>query len=203
MFTGIVTAVGEVRQAREADGGLELTIACPYPELIAGESIAVDGACLTAAWVSSGAFTAHLVRTTLERTGFAGYAIGRRVNLERALRAGDPLGGHLVQGHVDGLGMVMRVAQHADARLIDLQVPEEVARISIPLGSITVDGVSLTVNAIPAPGTIQISLIPFTLEHTTLGERRVGDRVHLEGDTIGKYVAAMLKGQGRTGRGEG
>ncbi len=203
MFTGIVTAVGEVRQAREADGGLELTIACPYPELIAGESIAVDGACLTAALVSSGAFTAHLVRTTLERTGFAAYAIGRRVNLERALRAGDPLGGHLVQGHVDGLGTVMRVAQHADARLIDLQVPEEVARISIPLGSITVDGVSLTVNAIPAPGTIQISLIPFTLEHTTLGERRVGDRVHLEGDTIGKYVAAMLKGQGRTGRGEG
>ncbi len=203
MFTGIVTAVGEVRQAREADGGLELTIACPYPELIAGESIAVDGACLTAALVSSGAFTAHLVRTTLERTGFAAYAIGRRVNLERALRAGDPLGGHLVQGHVDGLGTVLRVAQHADARLIDLQVPEEVARISIPLGSITVDGVSLTVNAIPAPGTIQISLIPFTLEHTTLGERRVGDRVHLEGDTIGKYVAAMLKGQGRTGRGEG
>ena len=203
MFTGIVTALGEVRQAREADGGLELTIACPYPELIAGESIAVDGACLTAARVSAGAFTAHLVRTTLERTGFAAYAIGRRVNLERALRAGDPLGGHLVQGHVDGLGTVMRVAQHADARLIDLQVPEEVARISIPLGSITVDGVSLTVNAIPAPGTIQISLIPFTLEHTTLGERGVGDRVHLEGDTIGKYVAAMLQGQGRTGQGKG
>ena len=203
MFTGIVTALGEVRQAREADGGLELTIACPYPELIAGESIAVDGACLTAARVSSSAFTAHLVRTTLERTGFAAYAIGRRVNLERAIRAGDPLGGHLVQGHVDGLGTVMRVAQHADARLIDLQVPEEVARISIPLGSITVDGVSLTVNAIPAPGTIQISLIPFTLEHTTLGERRVGDLVHLEGDTIGKYVAAMLQGQGRTGPGKG
>ena len=95
------------------------------------------------------------------------------------------------------------MGQHADARLIDLQVPEEVARISIPLGSITVDGVSLTVNAIPAPGTIQISLIPFTLEHTTLGERRVGDLVHLEGDTIGKYVAAMLQGQGRTGPGKG
>ena len=92
---------------------------------------------------------------------------------------------------MDGVGTVKRVSQHADARLIDIRVPDEVARISIPLGSITVDGVSLTVNAIPAPGTIQISLIPFTLEHTTLGERRVGDRVHLEGDTIGKYVAAM------------
>jgi len=203
MFTGIVTAVGEVREAREADGGLELTITCPYAELAAGESIAVDGACLTAASVSPGAFTAHLVRTTLERTGFAAYAVGRRVNLERALRVGDPLGGHLVQGHVDGVGTVIRVSQHADARLIDLRVPDEIARISIPLGSITVDGVSLTVNAISAPGTIQISLIPFTLEHTTLGERGVGDRVHLEGDTIGKYVAAMLQKEGRKGRGEG
>ena len=203
MFTGIITAVGEVREARPADGGLELTIACPYPELVLGESIAVDGACLTVARVSPGAFTAHLVRTTLERTGFAAYTVGRRVNLERALRAGEPLGGHLVQGHVDGLGTVMRVAQHADARLFDLRVPDEVARISIPLGSITVDGVSLTINAIPAPGTIQISLIPFTLEHTTLGERRVGDRVHLEGDTIGKYVAELLKGERGTGKGEG
>jgi riboflavin synthase len=203
MFTGIVTAVGEVREAREAGGGLELTIACPYADLAAGESIAVDGACLTAASVSPGAFTAHLVRTTLERTGFAAYAVGRRVNLERALRVGDPLGGHLVQGHVDGVGTVIRVSQRADARLIDLRVPDEIARISIPLGSITVDGVSLTVNAISAPGTIQISLIPFTLEHTTLGERGVGDRVHLEGDTIGKYVAAMMKGDGGKGKGGG
>ena len=203
MFTGLVTAVGEVREAREAGGGLELTIACPYAELAPGESIAVDGACLTAASVSPGAFTAHLVRTTLERTGFAAYAAGRRVNLERALRAGDPLGGHLVQGHVDGVGTVIRVSQHAGACLIDLRVPDEIARISIPLGSITVDGVSLTVNAMPAPGTIQISLIPFTLEHTTLGERGVGDRVHLEGDTIGKYVAAMMKGEGEKGKGGG
>jgi riboflavin synthase len=195
--------VGAVHEVRSADGGLELTIACPYPELVAGESIAVDGACLTAARVAPGAFTAHLVRTTLERTGFAAYSVGRRVNLERALRVGDPLGGHLVQGHVDGLGTVIRVVQHADARLIDLEVPDGVARVSIPLGSITVDGVSLTVNAIPAPGTIQISLIPFTLEHTTLGERRVGDRVHLEGDTIGKYVAEMLKGGWRGAQGDG
>ncbi|MBW8839824.1 MAG: riboflavin synthase [Gemmatimonadales bacterium] len=201
MFTGIVTAVGVVREVRSADGGLELTITCPYSELVAGESIAVDGACLTATRVSADEFTAHLVRTTLERTGFATYSVGRRVNLERALRVGDPLGGHLVQGHVDGVGTVIRVAQHADARLIDLEVPDTVARVSIPLGSITVDGVSLTVNAIPAPGTIQISLIPFTLEHTTLGERRVGDRVHLEGDTIGKYVAEMLKGGWRAAQG--
>ena len=203
MFTGIVTAVGEVRETRQADGGLELTIACPYPELVPGESIAVDGACLTAARVAPGEFTAHLIRTTLERTAFGEYSIGRRVNLERALRAGDPLGGHLVQGHVDGVGTVERVAQHADARLVDVRVPDAVARVSIPLGSITVDGVSLTVNAIPARGTIQISLIPFTLEHTTLGERRVGDRVHLEGDTIGKYVAELLQGERGKATGEG
>ena len=120
------------------------------------------------------------------------------MNLERALQLGDRLGGHLVQGHVDGVGTVLRVADRDDARLLDLEVPAEVARVSVPLGSITVDGVSLTVNAIPAPGVIQVSLIPFTLQHTTLGERRPGDRVHLEGDTIGKYVrqfaGAPLKG---------
>ena len=192
MFTGIITAVGEVREARAAEGGLELTITCPYPELVAGESIAVDGACLTAARVSPGAFTAHLIRTTLERTAFGEYSAGQRVNLERALRAGDPLGGHLVQGHVDGVGTVVRVATRDDARLIDLRVPEAVARATVPLGSITVDGVSLTVNDLPEPGTIQISLIPFTLQHTTLGLRGPGDRVHLEADTIGKYVRAFV-----------
>src|SRR3954471_8421413 len=122
MFTGIVTAVGAVREARSADGGLELTIACPLPELVPGESIAVDGACLTAARVSPGTFTAHLIRTTLERTAFGEYSTGRRVNLERALRAGDPLGGHMVQGHVDGVGTVERVFPHADARLVDVRV---------------------------------------------------------------------------------
>jgi riboflavin synthase len=95
--------------------------------------------------------------------------------------------------------MVERVADRADARLLDLRVPAEVAHVSVPLGSITVDGVSLTVNAIPAPGVIQISLIPFTLQHTTLGERRPGDRVHLEADTLGKYVAELLRARGDLG----
>ena len=196
MFTGIVTAVGEVLEAREAGGGLDLILACPYPGLVPGESIAVDGACLTVARAVDGGFTAHVVRTTLDRTGFSSYRPTRRVNLERALRAGDPLGGHLVQGHVDGLGTVERVGKREDARLLDIRVPPSVAEVSIPLGSVTVDGVSLTVNAVPGPDLIQISLIPFTLEHTTLGERRVGDRVHLEGDTIGKYVRAMLGSRG-------
>jgi riboflavin synthase len=193
MFTGIVTAVGTVREARATDRGLELIVDCPYAGVVPGESVAVDGACLTVERAVPGGFVAHVIRTTIERTRFGEYAAGQRVNLERALRAGDRLGGHLVQGHVDGVGTVERLATHDDARLIDLRVPAEVARVTVPLGSITVDGVSLTVNAVPAPGTIQISLIPFTLQHTTLGLRTPGDRVHLEADTIGKYVQGLLE----------
>jgi riboflavin synthase len=193
MFTGIVTAVGTVQRARSAASGIELTIECSYSNIALGESIAVDGACLTVQAIQPGGFTAHVVRTSLERTRFGDYAQGRRVNLERALRMGDRLGGHLVQGHVDGVGDVVRVIEGQDAKLLDIKVPEEVARVSIPLGSITVDGVNLIVNAKPGPLVIQISLIPFTLQHTTLGERAAGDRVHLEGDTIGKYVAALME----------
>lgn len=196
MFTGIVTAVGTVGRAERIADGLELTIASPYSDLALGESVAVDGACLTIQAKNSASFTSHVIRTSLDRTRFGEYAAGQRVNLERALRAGDRMGGHLVQGHVDGVGRVERVLDRDDARILDLRVPEEVARVSIPLGSITVDGVSLTVNAKPEPGIIQISLIPFTLQHTTLGDRRVGDRVHLEADTIGKYVAELLNQRG-------
>jgi riboflavin synthase len=193
MFTGLVTAVGEVRRRVEDERGLELAVACPYEGLVPGESIAVDGACLTAQQVAPGEFTSHIIRTSLERTNFSSYSVGRKLNLERALQVGDRLGGHLVQGHVDGVGTVERVAERDDARLLDLTVPDDVARVSVPLGSITVDGVSLTINGMPTPGVIQISLIPFTLQHTTLGQRRPGDRVHLEADTIGKYVAHLLR----------
>jgi riboflavin synthase len=192
MFTGIITALGTVQHSNQTDGGIELTIACPFTDLELGESIAVDGACLTVQGIQPGGFTVHVVPTTLDRTRLGVLGRGRRVNLERALRMGDRLGGHLVQGHVDGVGKVVDVIRGHDITLLDLEVPGEVARVSIPLGSITVDGVSLTVNAIPAVGVIQISLIPFTLQHTTLGERRVGDRVHLEADTLGKYVAALF-----------
>ena len=193
MFTGIVTAVGTVRATRPASGGLEMTIETPYSDLTLGESVAVDGACLTVQSLDGGAFTVHIIRTSLDRTMFGGYEAGRRVNLERAMQVGDRLGGHLVQGHVDGVGTVATVSEREDARLLDLNVPEAVAGVSILLGSITVDGVSLTVNAIPRPNVIQVSLIPFTLQHTTLGERRPGDRIHVEGDTIGKYVRELMR----------
>jgi riboflavin synthase len=140
-----------------------------------------------------------VIATSLERTTFGAARKGRPVNLERALRVGDRLGGHLVQGHVDGVGVVEKVARQGDAVLLDLRVPPEVAAVSIPLGSITVDGVSLTVNGIERPGIVQVSLIPFTFQHTTLGLRKAGDRVHLEGDTVGKYVAELVRhrnGQG-------
>jgi riboflavin synthase len=196
MFTGIVTSVGTVLRVSSTPAGFELTIQSSYPDLELGESVAVDGACLTVQSIAPGDFTVHIIRTSLERTLFQHYSAGRKVNLERALRVGDRLGGHLVQGHVDGVGTVESVRDREDARLLDVRVPEAVGRVSIPLGSITVDGVSLTVNAKPEQCLIQISLIPFTLQHTTLVDRRAGDRVHLEGDTIGKYVAALLENGG-------
>jgi len=191
MFTGIITEVGSVARADHESDGLELTIRSSYSDLELGESIAVDGACLTVQELSDATFQAHVIRTSLDRTRFADYVPGQRVNLERALRLGDRLGGHLVQGHVDGLGRVEMVTERDDARLLNVRVPPSVGRTSVPQGSITVDGVSLTVNAKLEPDLIQISLIPYTLQHTTLGERRVGDRVHLEADTIGKYVEAL------------
>ncbi len=192
MFTGIVTAVGSVRVAKPDPNGLALRIGAPYRGLRRGESIAVDGACLTVERLGKGWFAVHVTRPSLDRTLFGEYGTGRRVNLERALRVGDRLGGHLVQGHVDGVGRVERVSEQPEAWLVDVAVPPEVARISVPLGSITLDGVSLTVNALPAPGIVQVSLIPVTFKETTLGTKRPGDRLHVEGDAIGKYVEKLL-----------
>jgi len=195
MFTGIITSIGTVVEALPSAGGLALTIQSAYRALDAGESVAVDGACLTVESATPDTFSVHVVRTTLDRTQFEEYAAGRRVNLERALQVGDRLGGHLVQAHVDGVGTVEQVVERDDARLMNLRIPGDIGRVSMALGSITVDGVSLTVNAKPASDLIQISLIPFTLQHTTLGERETGDRVHLEGDAIGKYVKALMEEQ--------
>lgn len=191
MFTGIITAIGSVRELISVDGGRDVVVAAPWDDVRIGESIAVDGVCLTVTRCDAAWFAVHVVTTSLDRTNFARYLTGRSVNLERALRPFDRLGGHLVQGHVDGVATVLAVRQHHDARLLDLRIPPEVASVSIPLGSIAVDGVALTVNAILAPGVVQLSLIPFTLEHTTLGARVAGDLVHVEGDAVGKYVKQL------------
>src|SRR6266540_419987 len=169
MFTGIVSAVGRIESASPnggsgtGDGGRVLRIRAPYRGLKKGESIAVNGACLTVAKVAKGAFTVHAVQTTLGRTLIGEWKKGRTVNLERALRATDRLGGHFVQGHVDGIGVVERTtssetASNEKAWLIDIRVPTDVAETTVLHGSITIDGVSLTVNAIPRPGVIQLSL---------------------------------------------
>ena len=194
MFTGIVSAMGRVAR-RGRDGGGSLTIRAPFKGLKRGESIAVNGACLTVERVAKGAFTVHVIDTTTDRTLLGEYAAGRLVNLERAVRAADRLGGHLVQGHVDGVAAVERVAERGDAWLYDLRVPAEVWEVSIPHGSITVDGVSLTVNALPERLVVQVALIPFTRAHTTLGQLRVGDKVHVEGDVLGKYVRQLCRSE--------
>jgi len=199
MFTGIVSAVGRIAAVQmpasaedRGAGGRILRIVSPYPDLVDGESIAVDGACLTVCRVDAGAFEVQVVATSLDRTRFAASKPGDVVNLERAVRAEDRLGGHLLQGHVDGMGTVQSVTDRGDARVVVLDVPPAVAEVTVPLGSLGVDGVSMTVVAIPAPGTVELSLIPYTLEHTTLGRLVPGSPVHLEADVIGKYVARLL-----------
>lgn len=197
MFSGLVTAVGRVVRIRPARiGGLDLDLAGPYRGMTLGESVAVDGACLTVARKVRGGFGVHVVVTTIERTLFGQARVGQRVNLERALRVGDRLGGHWVQGHVDGIATVRATRWTGDAWLVDLVVPRAVALVSVPLGSITVSGVSLTVNAKGPGRRVQVSLVPHTLEHTTLGNLQRTDRVHVEGDLIGKYVAALVARDG-------
>ena len=193
MFTGIVTAMGTVRRVRRTARGLEVMIAHPYrrrPTI--GESIAIDGTCLTVVKTGKGTFTVEAVTMTRSRTNIGAYRAGRPVNLERSLKLGDLLGGHLVAGHVDGVGTVVRRRPLEDSVLLDIRVPKLVAELSVLHGSVAVDGISMTVNDLPRRGVVQISVIPHTLEVTTLGRARVGTRVHLEADLIGKFVQHLL-----------
>jgi riboflavin synthase len=192
MFTGLVDAVGTIDRVSATSAGREFLIRSRYDDLRDGESVAVNGACLTVRDSGDGRFTVAAVVTTLGRTTMGGWAEGRRVNLERALRSSDRLGGHIVQGHVDGVGTVRRVHRFDDAVLVDVAVPSDVGELLVPHGSITVDGVSLTVNAIPDRDVVQLSLIEYTLRHTTLGTLVAGDLVQVEGDVIGKYVRQLM-----------
>ena len=195
MFTGLVDDVGTIERVLTTEAGRELRVRCRYDDLADGESIAVNGACLTVREHGAGWFTAAAVVTTLDRTTVGDWKAGTRVNLERALRAGDRLGGHIVQGHVDCVGEVLAVERRGDALLVDVAVPEEIALLMVPHGSVTVDGVSLTVNELPGAAVFQLSIIEYTERMTTLGTLGRGSRVHVEADVIAKHVQRLFAAQ--------
>lgn len=195
MFTGLVDDIGTITDVADTAAGRELRVACRYTDLVDGESIAVNGACLTVRSFGSENgthwFTVAAVVTTLERTTIGDWGVGDRINLERAMRLGDRLGGHLVLGHVDDLGAVVRTAMQDDAWLIDVDLPQALRPLMVEKGSVTIDGVSLTVNALRDTG-IQLSIIEYTKRHTTLGALIAGRHVHVEADVLAKHVERLL-----------
>lgn len=197
MFTGIVEAVGRIGETGAVANGRRFRIEAPFArEVRTGDSIAVEGVCLTATAVGATWFEVEAIATTLSRTTLGGLRTGSRVNLERALALGDRLGGHLVQGHVDGVGEVVAVEREGEHVLLDVRLPDVVAEVTVLHGSIAMGGVSLTVNAIPAPDLAQVALIPYTWDHTTLRDLGVGSGVNLEGDMLGRFVVHYLNRSG-------
>lgn len=194
MFTGIVEEVGTITAVEPLGNGVAITVAAQtvLEGLRPGDSIAVDGPCQTVTAITDEGFGVQAIATTLGRTTFGDFKPGRRVNLERALAFGSRLGGHLVQGHVDGVGRVLRIEPRDELTLIDFVLPDPVVGVTVLHGSITLNGISLTVNDLPEPGVCQVSIIPFTWEHTAIGDVRVGDGVNVEGDMIGKFVRNLL-----------
>jgi riboflavin synthase len=192
MFTGLVAAVGRVERAEPMPEGLRLTLGSPLGPLAVGESVAMSGACLTVTLSSEGAFTAEVSQETLARTTLGRLSVGSPVNLERAALLGDRLGGHLVAGHVDGIARVLEVAPAGEARRVELEAPAELARFIAEKGSLTLDGVSLTVNSVRG-ARFSVMLVPHTLAVTTLGALAPGDALNLEVDLVARYVARYLE----------
>ena len=193
MFTGLIEEVGHVVAIERADRSARLTIGCRevVTELPLGASVAVDGCCVTATTVSEDAFTVDLMLETMRVTALGELEVGDAVNLERALRVGDRLGGHMVQGHVDGVGEVVAVEDVPGTRLVGVRIPADLARYLVVKGSLCVAGVSLTVARLEGD-VATIGLIPHTLGMTNLAALEVGDRVNLEVDVVAKYVERML-----------
>lgn len=208
MFTGIVEQTGRVAAAYNEGGYLNVTLTPdrPWPDLALGESVACNGACLTVTGWDELSFRVQLSQETLAKTA-PRWAVGETVNLERSLRVGDRLGGHVVSGHVDGVGAVLRVAETPGAFVADLAAPPELARYLVPKGSVAVDGVSLTVVAVGgragnAPELreheFRLLLVPHTLAVTSLGGWRAGTRVNLEADGLAKHLERLVALQGGT-----
>jgi riboflavin synthase len=194
MFTGLIADVGEVARVDPSDEGACMMVASALTgDLAAGDSIAVDGVCLTATHVEAGSFWADVVAETLARSALGDRRAGDPVNIELALRAADRLGGHVVQGHVDGVGTVTGVRGYSMDRVLAVGAGPELLRYVVPKGSIAIQGVSLTVAAVDGEG-FEVVLIPDTCERTTLGGVAVGDRVNLEVDVLAKYVEKLAVG---------
>jgi len=192
VFTGLIADMGVVEGVEAGAGGARLRIRSALAvELSAGDSVALNGACLTAVSVNGEVFEADVMNQTLEHTSLGPLRAGDRVNLELPLRAADRLGGHIVQGHVDGTGEVAEVSEDGFARRLVIEVPDELRRYVVERGSVTVDGVSLTVSALTDSG-FEVSLIPETLERTTLGAATEGTPVNLELDVIARYVERLV-----------
>jgi riboflavin synthase len=193
VFTGIVEELGEVVALTDLGDSVRLTLRGPavVADARRGDSIAVNGVCLTVVETTADTFTADVMRETLDRSSLGALAPGARVNLERPMRLDGRLGGHLVQGHVDGTGVVEERSPSEHWHVVRISLPHELARYVVPKGSITVDGVSLTVAAVDE-GSFTVSLIPTTLELTTLGRKQPGDPVNLEVDVVAKYVERLL-----------
>jgi len=205
VFTGLIQEIGEIAHTQPRAGGRDLVVRAPgmAPDLALGESIAVSGVCLTVEASDASTFTAHAGEETLSRTTIGQAANGARVNLERALLPGSRLGGHFVQGHVDGLGTVRAARPSGTTTWLEIDAPPELERYLAPKGSVAVDGVSLTV--VECRGSsFSLAIIPHTLAETNLDDRRPGDSVNLEADVLAKYVERLLAArEGRTGLTEG
>ena len=192
MFTGLVADLGNVAALEQDDDGATLLVESELAgQLAAGDSVAVNGVCLTATEVRDGSFRAQAMRETLARTSLGGLRAGARVNLELALRAEDRLGGHVVQGHVDGIGVVRASRADGFSRVLEIDVEPRLARYLVEKGSVAVDGVSLTVSALGEHG-FAVSLIPETLERTNLGRIGEGSTVNIEVDILAKHVERLL-----------
>ncbi|MDQ3983133.1 MAG: riboflavin synthase [Actinomycetota bacterium] len=194
MFTGIVTHLGKITSARTRDGLLSLEIASPdvARELHKGDSVSVNGVCLTAVGTSRRRFAAEVMGETLARSTFGGLGKGAVVNLELPARLSDRLGGHLVQGHVDGIARVVRIEDDDGFRRLWLEAPEEVLRYLVPKGSVALDGVALTVVEVGRTS-FQVAIIPHTLQETTFGALQVGSKVNVEVDVLAKYVEKFIE----------
>ena len=193
MFTGIIEAVGEIDAIEDTGGFRRLRVRAGsiLDGIASGASIAVNGVCLTVRTFTAGSFTAELSAETLERTSLSNLGPGTMVNLERPMRADGRFGGHIVQGHVDGIGKIRSFNRDGDNWNLQVEFPERAARYIVEKGSIAIDGISLTVAAI-APAVLEVAIIPHTFENTNLRHARAGDTVNLEFDVIAKYVERML-----------